>query len=79
MIIWTYHFVINDIDGSNQVFRLLAESESTDLLRVDRKTAVARSDLVADLEAVNRGARLDDNVNVLMLSCEEPDSVAQEK
>ena len=58
------------IDGNNRVFRLLAESETTDLLRVDRKAAVARSDLVADLEAVNRGARLDDNVDVLMLSCE---------
>ena len=52
---WTYHFVVDDIDGSNRVFRFLAESETTLLLRADRNAAVARSDQVADLEAVNGG------------------------
>ena len=52
MVSSTY-FVVDDIDGSNRVFRFLAESETTHLLRADRKAAVARSDQVADLEAFN--------------------------
>ena len=70
MIIWTYDFLVDSINGSNHIVHLFAESETTDLLRVDRKAAVALSDLVADFEAVNLGARLDDNINVLMSSCE---------
>ena len=70
MIIWTYDSVVDSINRSNHVVHLLAESEITDLLCVDRKAAVTLSDLVADFEAVNPGVRLDDNINVLMSSCE---------
>jgi len=48
----------------------LAVSQAANLLHVYGEAAVARSDQVADLEAVNRGVGLDNDVNILMLSCE---------
>jgi len=48
----------------------LAVSRAANLLHVHGEAAVACSDQVADLEAVNRGVGLDNDVNILMLSCE---------
>ena len=69
-IIWTYDFLVDDVDPSHAAVCFLAVREAANLLRVHGEALVARSDHVADFKAVNRGVGLDNDVNILMLSCE---------
>lgn len=60
-IIWTYNFIVNDVNGNNRIVQLLAVCEPTFAFEIHREALVCASDIVADLEPVDVGAGLDND------------------